>query len=334
MSSPPDPTAAARPQTLDELADAFERLFAAQRRLRGRDAMEVDGVSFAQFRLLRTLAREGPMPASRLAEAAAITPASATHTLDALERPQFVTRTRSLTDRRVVTVDLTEEGPPPLRCPTRQQPGCPLARLRRLLTQRDRNRDRDAAPVCGVPRRSLIHRHLGMTGPLVVDDPGIQPGRLAAAGARRIRVEHWANALDQGPAAARSMLGGAAAYDRLPYFFSDQYDVGMEYSGYARASDRAVLRGDPASREFIAFWLAGDPVLAGMNVNVWDVADPIQRLSATGSPSMTRRWPTPARPRAARTRRGQRPRHEPYGLLLLAGRRLLIADAVARAIPV
>jgi 3-phenylpropionate/trans-cinnamate dioxygenase ferredoxin reductase subunit len=94
----------------------------------------------------------------------------------------------------------------------------------------------------------------------------------------RIRVEHWANALDQGPAAARSMLGGAAAYDRLPYFFSDQYDVGMEYSGHARAWDRVVFRGDPASREFIAFWLAGDRVLAGMNVNVWDVADPIQRL--------------------------------------------------------
>ena len=94
----------------------------------------------------------------------------------------------------------------------------------------------------------------------------------------RIRVEHWANALNQGPAAARSMLGGDAPYDRLPYFFSDQYDVGMEYSGFARAWDRVVLRGDPASREFIAFWLAGDRVVAGMNLNVWDVTDPIQSL--------------------------------------------------------
>jgi 3-phenylpropionate/trans-cinnamate dioxygenase ferredoxin reductase subunit len=94
----------------------------------------------------------------------------------------------------------------------------------------------------------------------------------------RIRVEHWANALNQGPAAARSMLGGGAAYDRLPYFFSDQYDVGMEYSGFARTWDRVVMRGDPASREFIAFYLVGDRVLAGMNVNVWDVTDPIQRL--------------------------------------------------------
>ncbi len=94
----------------------------------------------------------------------------------------------------------------------------------------------------------------------------------------RIRVEHWANALEQGPAAARNMLGRALAYERLPYFFSDQYDVGMEYTGYAPTWDRVVFRGDPAAREFIAFWLAGDRVVAGMNVNVWDVVDPIQRL--------------------------------------------------------
>lgn len=94
----------------------------------------------------------------------------------------------------------------------------------------------------------------------------------------RLRVEHWANALYQGPIAARNMLGRGKAYDRLPYFFSDQYDVGMEYSGFARSWDRVVFRGDPATREFIAFWLVGDRVVAGMNVNVWDVADPIRRL--------------------------------------------------------
>jgi 3-phenylpropionate/trans-cinnamate dioxygenase ferredoxin reductase subunit len=94
----------------------------------------------------------------------------------------------------------------------------------------------------------------------------------------RIRVEHWANALNQAPAAARSMLGQSAAYDRLPYFFSDQYDVGMEYTGFARAWDRVVFRGDPATREFVAFWLVEDHVVAGMNVNVWDVTDPIKRL--------------------------------------------------------
>jgi 3-phenylpropionate/trans-cinnamate dioxygenase ferredoxin reductase subunit len=95
---------------------------------------------------------------------------------------------------------------------------------------------------------------------------------------RRIRVEHWANALRQGPVAARNMLGAEEPYDCLPYFFSDQYDVGMEYSGFARTWDRVVFRGNPASREFIAFWLTGDRVVAGMNVNVWDVVDPIQRL--------------------------------------------------------
>ena len=94
----------------------------------------------------------------------------------------------------------------------------------------------------------------------------------------RVRVEHWANALHQGPAAARAMLGGRDVYTRLPYFFSDQYEVGMEYSGYARTWERVVFRGDPASREFIAFWLTGERVLAGMNVNVWDLAEPIQRL--------------------------------------------------------
>jgi 3-phenylpropionate/trans-cinnamate dioxygenase ferredoxin reductase component len=94
----------------------------------------------------------------------------------------------------------------------------------------------------------------------------------------RIRVEHWANALNQGPAAARNMLGGATPYERLPYFFSDQYDVGMEYTGFARTWDRVVVRGDLASREFVAFWLVGDRVVAGMNVNVWDVTDPIKHL--------------------------------------------------------
>ena len=94
----------------------------------------------------------------------------------------------------------------------------------------------------------------------------------------RLRVEHWANALHQGPAAARAMLGQEVAYDRVPYFFSDQYDVGMEYAGFARTWDRVVFRGDPATRELVVFWLSGDRIVAGMNVNVWDVTDTIQRL--------------------------------------------------------
>jgi 3-phenylpropionate/trans-cinnamate dioxygenase ferredoxin reductase subunit len=95
---------------------------------------------------------------------------------------------------------------------------------------------------------------------------------------RRLRVEHWANALNQGPAAARNMLGKHDPYERLPYFFSDQYDVGMEYSGYATSWDDVVFRGDPDTREFIAFWLEDGRVAAGMNVNVWEVTEPIQAL--------------------------------------------------------
>jgi NADPH-dependent 2,4-dienoyl-CoA reductase/sulfur reductase-like enzyme len=97
----------------------------------------------------------------------------------------------------------------------------------------------------------------------------------------RIRVEHWANALNGGPAAAKSMLGQDVTYDRVPYFFSDQYDLGMEYSGYAAPGsyEQVVVRGDVGKRQFIAFWLDAERrVLAGMNVNVWDVTDPIQRL--------------------------------------------------------
>ena len=94
----------------------------------------------------------------------------------------------------------------------------------------------------------------------------------------RLRVEHWANALNQGPAAARSMLGSREPYDRVPYFFSDQYEVGMEYSGYAADWDEVVFRGDRASREFVAFWLKDDRVLAGMNVNTWGVTGDIRAL--------------------------------------------------------
>ncbi|MFJ3229877.1 NAD(P)/FAD-dependent oxidoreductase [Streptomyces sp. NPDC086787] len=96
----------------------------------------------------------------------------------------------------------------------------------------------------------------------------------------RLRVEHWANALNGGPAAARAMLGKDAVYDRVPYFFTDQYDLGMEYSGWAPPGsyDQVVVRGDAGKREFIAFWVKEGRVLAGMNVNVWDVTEPIQQL--------------------------------------------------------
>ncbi len=103
---------------------------------------------------------------------------------------------------------------------------------------------------------------------------------------RHIRVEHWANALHQPQAAARAMLGQEVSYDRVPYFYTDQYDLGMEYAGYVEPGgyDRVVVRGAVEPREFLAFWLAGDRVLAGMNVNVWDVNDTIQALVRSGHP--------------------------------------------------
>ncbi len=100
----------------------------------------------------------------------------------------------------------------------------------------------------------------------------------------RLRVEHWANALHQPEVAARSMLGKPAVWDRLPYFFTDQYDVGMEYAGFASGEDEVVVRGDRDARELIAFWLRDDRVVAGMNVNVWDVTDDIQALIHAGRP--------------------------------------------------
>ena len=104
---------------------------------------------------------------------------------------------------------------------------------------------------------------------------------------KHIRVEHWANALNQPQAAAKSMAGQQVSYDRLPYFFSDQYDLGMEYSGYVEPGgyDEVVMRGDVPGREFVAFWLGdGGRVLAGMNVNVWDVNEAVQALVRSGHP--------------------------------------------------
>ena len=115
----------------------------------------------------------------------------------------------------------------------------------------------------------------------------------------RIRVEHWANALNQPAVAARAMLGQDATYDELPYFFTDQYDLGMEYVGHAPPGSyaRVVTRGDLDGREFIAFWLdADDRVLAGMNVNVWDVVDDIKALILSKQPVDVNRLSDSAQP--------------------------------------
>jgi 3-phenylpropionate/trans-cinnamate dioxygenase ferredoxin reductase subunit len=97
---------------------------------------------------------------------------------------------------------------------------------------------------------------------------------------RCLRVEHWDNAIAQGRAAARNMLGAGEPYERLPYFFTDQYDLGMEYVGSIgpEGYDEVVLRGDVQARVFTAFWLKNDTVLAGMHVNDWDAIEYIRQI--------------------------------------------------------
>jgi len=103
---------------------------------------------------------------------------------------------------------------------------------------------------------------------------------------RHLRIEHWANALNAGAAAGRALLGEAVRYDEIPYFYTDQFDLGMEYSGYGPLTPGAdvVIRGNLAAREFIAFWVRKARVVAGMNVNVWDVNETVQQFIRTGVP--------------------------------------------------
>jgi len=96
-----------------------------------------------------------------------------------------------------------------------------------------------------------------------------------------LRVEHWDNAIRQGKAVARSMLGQDVSYDWEPYFYTDQFDFGMEYVGRGSPSDDVEIRGSLESGEFIAYWLDGDTITAGMNVNIWDVNDQLRELVGT-----------------------------------------------------
>ena len=130
----------------------------------------------------------------------------------------------------------------------------------------------------------LVDAHLRTSAPGVFAAGDVASAEHPLYG-KRVRVEHWANALNQGPCAARNMLGAGEPYDRIPYFFSDQYDVGMEYTGLVDGDSRVVMRGDPATRELMVFWLDGrSRLLAGMNINVWDVTETVQALIRAGEP--------------------------------------------------
>ena len=147
------------------------------------------------------------------------------------------------------------------------------------------------------PRVDAVERAAGLRidNGLLVDEyletnvPGIYAaGDVANAWhpfyRRHLRVEHWANALNQGVTAGHNAAGERRAYTRLPYFFSDQYDLGMEYVGYGQGDDAVAVRGDLASREFIAFWHRDGIVTAAMNVNVWDVLDDLKSVVSSGAP--------------------------------------------------
>ena len=117
---------------------------------------------------------------------------------------------------------------------------------------------------------------------------------------RHLRMDHWSNALNGGKAVALSMLGEQVEYNRVPYFYSDQYDLGMECAGLPLPGtyDQVVYRGNPDALEFIAFWLKEGKLVAGMNVNVWDVNDDIQGLIRTARPLDPARLSNPAIPLA------------------------------------
>jgi 3-phenylpropionate/trans-cinnamate dioxygenase ferredoxin reductase component len=121
------------------------------------------------------------------------------------------------------------------------------------------------------------------------DDDVYAVGDIAAADnpvfGTRIRTEHWANALNQPAVAVAGMMGDPGSYDELPYFYTDQYDLGMEYVGHAPHYDSVVFRGDTAKREFTVFWLDSEKrVLAGMNVNVWEGLDDIKAVVRSRKP--------------------------------------------------
>lgn len=157
------------------------------------------------------------------------------------------------------------------------------------------NTDLAAAAGLTVENGVVVDEHL------VSSDPDIYAvGDVASAYypllGRYLRLEHWAAALNQPAVAAANLTGQPAVYDKVPYFYSDQYDVGMEYTGYVDGYDRVVFRGDVAATEFIAFWMRGQRVLAGMNVNVWDVAEDIESLVRSGAPVDTAKLADPAVP--------------------------------------
>ncbi|KQR16310.1 NAD(P)/FAD-dependent oxidoreductase [Cellulomonas sp. Leaf334] len=130
----------------------------------------------------------------------------------------------------------------------------------------------------------VVDAHLRSSNPHVLAVGDIARAHHPLLGTH-VRVEHWANALNQPATAAATVVGADEPYDKLPYFFTDQFDLGMEYVGHVgvHGYDEVVVRGDLQGRELIAFWRREGRVLAAMNVNVWDVVDDVQALIRSGA---------------------------------------------------
>lgn len=128
----------------------------------------------------------------------------------------------------------------------------------------------------------VVDEHLGTSAPGVW-----AAGDVASAYhpryRRHIRLEHWAAAAHQGPVAARNMLGGSVAYERIPYFWSEQYDLSLEYSGHAPRWDQVVLRGELGRAGFMAFWLEMGRVVAAMCAQEGDLVDQLEALVRSGA---------------------------------------------------
>jgi 3-phenylpropionate/trans-cinnamate dioxygenase ferredoxin reductase subunit len=144
----------------------------------------------------------------------------------------------------------------------------------------------ELAAAAGLPVDNgiVVDEHLATADPDVFAAGDVANSYYPLLGTH-LRLEHWSAALNQGPVAAANMMGALTSYDHVPYFFSDQYDCGMEYSGYVGPDgyDEVVFRGDVASGEFIAFWMRDGRVLAGMNANTWGVTDAIEALVRSGA---------------------------------------------------
>ncbi|MGD9958968.1 NAD(P)/FAD-dependent oxidoreductase [Nocardioides sp.] len=140
--------------------------------------------------------------------------------------------------------------------------------------------DTDLAQAAGLEIDNGIRTddHLRTSDPLIFAAGDVANADHPVLG-RPLRVEHWDTAIQHGKVAAANLAGGDVAASALPYFFTDQYDFGMEYVGNtANGYDRVILRGDVAGRNFTAWWLQGSEVVAGMHANDWDAIDDVRRI--------------------------------------------------------